>query len=316
MRVIRHLAQASARLPRVVLTLGNFDGVHRGHQAIIARATEVARQIGGQVVAVTFHPHPMAVVAPERAPAMIQSLHDRLQLLREQGVPVVVLQRFTRAFAQLSPDAFVHEFLGRQLELKHVVVGYDVNFGRDRAGSAETLRTLGAAAGFAVDVVGAVETTDGLVVSSTSVRRALVAGDVHVVSQLLGRHHALRGRVVAGERRGRTIGFPTANLHLRPRVLLPPDGVYAGFVPLDGRRLPAVVNIGMRPTFGGLRRTTEVHCLDFHGDLYGQWLAIELVARLRGEQKFAGIDALKTQIAADVAQARTVLEAARSAGPV
>ena len=310
MRVIRHLRLEPTRLPRVVLTLGNFDGVHRGHQAIVQRALATAAPIGGQVVAVTFHPHPMAVLAPDRAPASLQSLHDRLALLRAQGVPVVVVQRFTAAFAQLDPEAFVHEFLGQRLELRHVVVGYDVNFGRNRAGSAETLRVLGAAAGFAVDVVGAVQTEDGLVVSSSSVRRALLAGEVDIVTKLLGRHHLLRGRVVAGDRRGRTLGFPTANLHLPPRLLIPPDGVYAGWVPWDGRRIPAVLNIGVRPTFGVLRRTVEVHCLDFAADLYGQWLGIELVARLRGEQKFAGPAALTAQIQADVAHARVVLAAA------
>jgi riboflavin kinase / FMN adenylyltransferase len=316
MRVIRHLGREPARLSRVVLTLGNFDGLHRGHQAILQRALAAAAAIDGQVVALTFHPHPMAVVAPQRAPASIQSLHDRLAMLRVLGVPVVVLQRFTPVFAQLEPEAFVREFLGQRLELRHVVVGYDVNFGRNRSGSAETLRTLGAALGFQVDVVGAVQTDDGLVVSSSAIRRALAAGEVDVVARLLGRPHLLRGRVAVGDRRGRTLGFPTANLQLPPRLLIPADGVYAGWVPLDGARLPAVLNIGMRPTFGGLRRTIEVHCLDWSGDLYGQWLGIELVARLRGEQRFTGPAALVQQIAADVAQARAVLAAVPAAGVV
>ena len=309
MRVIRHLRRESRRLRGVVLTLGNFDGVHRGHQAIVRRALDAAAAINGQVVVVTFHPHPMAVLAPERAPASVQSLRDRLGLLRDLGVPIVVVQRFTRTFAQLDPDAFVLEFLAERLELRHVVVGYDVNFGRNRAGSAETLRALGQRVGFAVDVVEAVHTDDGLVVSSSSVRRALLAGEIDIVTRLLGRAHVLRGRVGQGDRRGRTLGFPTANLHLRPRVLVPPNGVYAGWVPIDGRRVPAVLNIGVRPTFGGLRHTIEVHCLDWSGDLYGQWLQVALVARLRGEQQFDGPVALTAQITADVAQARAVLAA-------
>lgn len=313
MRVIRHLGREHGRLDRVVLTLGNFDGAHQGHRAIVRRARDQATAIGGQVVVLTFHPHPVAVLAPDRGPAMIQSLHDRLSSLREMGADVVVLQRFTRTFSQLEPEAFVREFLA-PLDLRHVVVGYDVNFGRNRSGTVETLRTLGAADGFSVDVVGAVQTADGLIVSSSSVRKALAAGDVALAARLLGRHHALRGRVVHGDHRGRTLGFPTANLHLPPGLLLPPDGVYAGRVPVDGRAVPAVMNIGVRPTFGTLRRTVEVHCLDLSADLYGRWLAIELVERLRGERKFDGIDALKAQIAADVASARAVLAGSSPAG--
>ena len=310
MRVIRHLASQREKLTRVVLTLGNFDGVHLGHQAILRAAAARARELGGQAVVLTFEPHPMAVLAPEKAPLIIQPLHDRLAAIRELGVDVAVLQRFTHLFAALEPEAFVRDFLCRHLELRQVVVGYNVNFGRNRAGSGETLRTLGAALGFGVDVVGPVSVPDGTraeQVSSTRLRELLREGNMPGARRLLGRPHALRGRVVMGDQRGRTLGFPTANLHVRPGVLLPPDGVYAVLAEVDGRSHPGVLNIGVRPTFAGRRRTIEAHLLDFDGDLYRRWLVVKLTVRLRGEMTFSGPEALRTAIAADVARARQEL---------
>jgi len=308
MRVIRHLARRAERLPGSVLTLGNFDGAHLGHQAIVRRAVARAREAAGLAVALTFEPHPVAVLAPARAPLMLQTLHDRLASLAGLGIDVTVVQRFTRAFAALDPEAFVRDFLLRHLELAHVVVGYNVNFGRDRAGTSETLRALGARLGFGVEVVGPVATAgDGEQVSSTRLRALLQAGDMPRARALLGRPYALRGRVVVGDRRGRALGFPTANLHLRAGLLLPPDGVYAVGVEVDGRAHEGVLNIGVRPTFAGKRRTIEVHLLDFGGDLYRRWLVVRLIERLRGEEAFSGAEALKAAIARDVAQARRVL---------
>ena len=306
MRVIRHLAHVSPPLRRVVLTLGNFDGVHLGHRAIVQRAVSEARAVGGQVVVLTFHPHPVAVLAPERSPPLLQSLRDRLALLRDLGADVTVVQRFTPRFAALEPEAFVREFLGAHLELLHIVVGYNVSFGRGRAGTVETLRALGPRLGFAVDAVGPV-TVGEEQVSSTALRRMVAAGDVRSAQAFLGRRFTLRGRVVRGEQRGRTLGFPTANLHQPRGLLLPADGVYAVRARLDGRAHPAVLNIGMRPTFGTLQRTVEAHLLDFDQLLYGRWLVLELVDRLRGEQRFAGPEALRQAIAADVTRAREVL---------
>ena len=308
MRVLRHLSRVAQPIPRVVLTLGNFDGVHVGHQAILRRAVEQARARGARAVALTFEPHPIAVLAPDRAPPIVQPLHDRLAMLRALGLDVCVVQRFTRAFAGLTPEEFVDDFVRRHLELVHVVVGYNVRFGRNRAGTVDTLRALGARLGFGVDVVGPVE-ADGQHVSSSLVREVVQSGDVRQARRLLGRPYALRGRVVVGDRRGRTLGFPTANLHPRPRLLLPPDGVYAVSAAIDGRHVPGVLNIGIRPTFGGARRTVEVHLLDFSGDLYRRWLVVEFVERLRGECAFSGPEALKAAIAADVARARHVLAA-------
>ena len=307
MRVIRHLARRTERLPGSVLTLGNFDGAHLGHQAIVRRAVARARESAGLAVALTFEPHPVAVLAPGRAPLMLQTLHDRLASLAGLGIDVTVVQRFTRAFAALDPEAFVRDFLLRHLELAHVVVGYNVNFGRDRAGTSETLRALGARLGFGVEVVGPVAAGDGEQVSSTRLRTLLQAGDMPRARALLGRSYALRGRVVVGDRRGRTLGFPTANLHLRAGLLLPPDGVYAVGVEVDGRAHEGVLNIGVRPTFAGRRRTIEVHLLDFSGDLYRRWLVVKLIERLRGEEAFSGPEALRAAIARDVERARRVL---------
>ena len=308
MRVIRHLVHRPERLPGTVLTLGNFDGTHLGHQAIVRRAVARAREAAGLAVALTFEPHPVGVLAPARAPLMLQTLHDRLASLAGLGIDVTVVQRFTRAFAALDPEAFVRDFLLRHLELAHVVVGYNVNFGRDRAGTSETLRALGARLGFGVEVVGPVATAgDGEQVSSTRLRALLQAGDMPRAQTLLGRPYALRGRVVVGARRGRTLGFPTANLHLRAGLLLPPDGVYAVGVEVDGRAHEGVLNIGVRPTFAGKRRTIEVHLLDFDGDLYRRWLVVKVIERLRGEQAFSGPEALRAAIARDVERARRVL---------
>ena len=306
MRVIRHLAHVAPPLRRVVLMLGNFDGMHLGHQAIVRRALDEARAVGGQTVVLTFHPHPIAIVAPDKAPPLLQSLRDRLARLRDLGVDVAVVQRFTRRFAALDPEAFVRDFLATRLELLHVVVGYNVTFGRGRMGTIETLQGLGARQGFTVDAVGSVPVGEAQV-SSTVLRQLIAAGDVQRAGALLGRPFMLRGRVVRGEQRGRTLGFPTANLHQHPGVLLPADGVYAVHALLDGRSVPAVLNVGVRPTFGMLRRTVEAFLLDFDGDLYGRWLTLELVERLRGEQRFAGPDALRQAIAADVARTREVL---------
>ena len=308
MRVIRHPERMDRRLSPVVLTLGNFDGVHVGHQAILMRARAEADRRGAQVVALTFHPHPVAVLAPERAPAMIQSLRDRLASLREAGVDVVVAQRFSRRFAQLEPEAFVDAYVLASLDVVHVVVGYNVTFGRNRAGTTETLVTLGRARGFAVETVGSVE-IGGAAVSSSTIRKAILAGEVRLVTALLGRPYRLRGRIVTGDRRGRTLGFPTANLHQRASVARPADGVYAVRARIGEAVIDGVMNVGQRPTFTGVRPTVEVHLLDWQGDVYGRWLEVDLVERLRGEQRFDGVEALRAAIAADVARARDVLRA-------
>ena len=256
----------------------------------------------------TFHPHPATVLAPSHAPPCLQSLHERLACIGALGADVALVRRFTRAFASIDADAFVRDYLCGHLRLRHVVVGHRVSFGRGRAGSAATLETLGASLGFTVESLGPV-TVDGDEVSSTSVRTAVSAGDMPRAARLLGRTYSLRGRVVSGDRRGRTIGFPTANLHVPGGVMLPPDGVYAAWAETASGRYATALNIGVRPTFSGRRRTVEAHLLDFDGDLYGAWLRLDIVQRLRGEERFADVTALRSAIARDVEQARAALAA-------
>jgi riboflavin kinase/FMN adenylyltransferase len=306
MRVIRHLQRCATPVANAVLTLGNFDGVHLGHTAILARARAEATARAGHLVVLTFHPHPAVVLAPSRAPRRLQSLHERLACFRALGADVAIVQRFTPAFAAIEADAFVRDYLCRHLQLRHVVVGHRVSFGHARSGSAATLSGLGATCGFTVESIGPVR-VGGEEVSSTAVRTMLAAGDMPGTARLLGRPYDVRGRVVVGDRRGHTLGFPTANLHVPGGVMLPPDGVYAAWTETAAGRFGVALNIGVRPTFAGRRRTIEAHVLDFAGDLYGSWIRLEVVARLRGEQRFADAAALAEAIAGDVRQARVVL---------
>jgi riboflavin kinase/FMN adenylyltransferase len=306
MQVIRHLEACERRFRSPVVTLGNFDGVHRGHQEILARVVRQARELAGEAVVITFFPHPTAVLAPARAPAALGSLRERLMRFREAGVDVVLLQRFTRAFAALDAEAFIERYLARRLKVAKVVIGHSVNFGRGRGGSAATLVAAGPRLGFEVEVVGPVS-VDGIAVSSTAVRERLAVGEVAVASRLLGRAYALEGRVVRGDRRGQGLGFPTANVRPRTPVLVP-DGVYAVRARWNGERRDGVANVGRNPTFGqGRERTLEAHLFEFDGELYGRALRVEFVERLRGEMKFASAQALVEQIREDARRAREVL---------
>jgi riboflavin kinase/FMN adenylyltransferase len=309
MRVVRHLRPGSRPFRSPVVALGNFDGLHRGHQAILGRTRDLAVALGGDAVAFTFWPHPVAVLAPERAPAMITSLACRLALLRRAGLGGAVVQRFTRGFAALEPEEFVRDVVVGALGASAVVVGYNVTFGRDRRGTPERLAELGREHGFEVHVVPPV-TLGERTVSSSAVRRALAAGEVAEAARLLGRPHELVGRVRTGDRRGVTIGFPTANVYPRGGML-PPDGVYAVRVGIGSEEplRPAVANLGTNPTFGASARRLETHLLDFDADLYGQRIRIALEKRLREERRFPSVDALVTQIRADAVAAREVLGA-------
>ncbi|MDG2306486.1 MAG: bifunctional riboflavin kinase/FAD synthetase [Candidatus Binatia bacterium] len=308
MRVVRHLKAGERPFHSPVVALGNFDGLHLGHGAIVRRTLDRAADLGGQPVVFTFSPHPVAVLAPERAPSLITSLAQRLYRLREAGLDGVVVQRFTPEFAAHTPREFVQRFLLAGLGAAVVVVGYNVTFGRDRAGTPDVLRSLGGELGFDVEVV------DPLVlgtrkVSSSQVRKAIAAGDVDIAGELLGRLHEVRGIVRVGDRRGATIGFPTANI-LPRGGMLPPDGVYAVRVLIDGEPTRGgVANLGTNPTFGGVGRRLETHVLDYNGDLYGRTIRVAFVQRLRGEVKFDGVDALVAQIRADAEAARRIVAA-------
>lgn len=301
--------------PRTVVAIGNFDGVHLGHQALIAEARARARA-PGTAVALTFMPHPARVLAPAKAPPLIMPLDRRLALLGQAGAGVAVVQPFTAAFAAIEAQSFLADVLVRDLGASDVVVGYDFTFGRGRAGNVQRLEEWGGALGVSVAVIPAV-IVDGAPCSSTRVRALVAAGEMRRAGALLGRPFEVEGVVVRGAARGRTLGFPTANLapetELAPRL-----GIYAARArvwedqavgPAAGPALLAAVSIGRNPTFetDGAPVTVEAHLLDFAGDLYGRRLRLELVDWLREEQRFASVDALVTQIAADVARVRALM---------
>ncbi len=305
MLLLRHLERIGRRFTAPVLTLGNFDGVHRGHQEILRRNVARARAESGTAVALTFYPHPVAVLAPQRAPQLLTSWRSRVERLAAMGIDAIIMQRFTTAFSHISARDFVSRFLVDGLGVRAVVVGHRVSFGRNREGDAELLRAFGGEFGFAVEVVGPVE-VDGMAVSSSAVRAAITRGDLERAAALLGQPHSVSARVVPGKRRGKALGFPTANLRIG-KMLLPPDGVYAVRTHVRGHVHGGVANLGFNPTFGNRERSLEVHLFDFNADLYGQRLEVIFVGRLRGEVRFASKDALAEQIARDVAEAGRLL---------
>jgi len=307
MRVVRHLKAGERPFRSPVVALGNFDGLHLGHGAIVGRTRDRAAALGGDSVVFTFVPHPVSVLAPERAPPLITSFAQRLFRLRERGIAGVVVPRFTRRFAALSPAEFVRRFLVEGLGAVVVVVGYNVTFGHQRAGTPEVLRSLGADLGFDVEIVPPLAVA-GRKVSSSAVRRAIARGDMGLAAELLGRLHEVQGRVRVGDRRGATTGFPTANI-LPRGGMLPPDGVYAVRVRIAGESSwrPGVANLGTNPTFGGCARRLETYLLDYSGDLYGRSIRVGLVQRLRPEMRFESVETLIAQIRADVSAARDIL---------
>ncbi len=290
-----------------VVTIGNFDGVHRGHQVLLRRTVTLAAELGVRSVAVTFDPHPTAVLRPDAAPPRLQTLDDRIDALGESGVDLVVVLPFTPELAASSPEEFVREVLAGALAAVRVVVGTNFRFGHKAAGDVVTLLELGEQQGFAPEAVTLLE-IGGRRISSSSIRDHLADGDLAWVVRALGRPYRLHGEVVAGDGRGRTIGFATANLEVDPELVIPATGVYAGHAEVGGVHHAAVTNVGVRPTFDGTVRTVEVHLLDLDRDLYGQRIAFSFEHRIRAEQRFDGVDELVAQIARDVAAARSALD--------
>ena len=288
-----------------VLALGNFDGLHRGHAKIVDRVRRRAGERGGTPAVMTFDPHPPRVVRPDKAPPTLMTTEQRLEALTRAGMQGVAVVRFTRELSQWGPEQFVRAVLVEWLHVAEVWVGANFLFGHDRAGNFSMLRSLGARYGFRTEKIDPVRYKD-FVVSSTRIRRLISEGRVDEASALLGHPYSIDGTVVAGDQRGRQIGFPTANM-ASENELIPPNGVYAAIVRLDGVIYPAVTNVGVRPTFGDSTQTMiEAHLIDANRDLYGQTLRLGFIQRMRDERRFDGIDALKTQIAADVAKARTL----------
>lgn len=309
MQVYQGIDTVPSPPPPTVLTLGNFDGVHRGHQALFDCAIDRAKQLGAEAWAITFDPHPSKVLAPELAPALLDTLHRRLELMAQHGLAATVVLEFTHELAARSPEDFVEAFLMR-CGAKEVVVGYDFSFGKDRAGNPEVLRELCETRDIVAHVVGPVHVEQGAVPSSSKVREFLLEGRVEAAQVLLGHPYSAQGWIEAGAGRGATIGFPTANLRHEDE-LIPQPGVYAvqALVEGESQLRPGAANIGINPTFGaGGPVHIEVHLIDFEPrSLEGRRMRVEFIARLRGERRFESVAALKEQIGRDVDRAREIL---------
>jgi riboflavin kinase / FMN adenylyltransferase len=300
---------SAQEVKRAVVTVGSFDGLHIGHRAVVGHVCALADKNKGASVVVTFDPHPRSVIAPESAPKLLTTLEERSAVFEQMGIDLLAVVPFTQALRELTPEQFVDQYLIEYLGIQAIVVGYDHGFGKDRSGNIETMQAMATDRGF--EVVSVPPTLlDGAPVSSTRVRGHVELGEMEGAARLLDAGYPVSGVVEAGDARGRTIGFPTANIALEDNKLLPPDGVYAGWVRQNGvSGLACVINLGTRPTFDGNDRHFEVHILDYDQDLYGKRLSIDLVTRLRAEQKFSGIDELKTQINEDIEEARCRLDA-------
>lgn len=311
MQIIRHYYECPETLKNSVIALGNFDGVHKGHQAVITTACDMAVSKSLPAAVMTFEPHPTTVLRPATPPFRIEGFKEKAQHIRELGVNALFVQLFNKAFSQFRAEDFVTKILVQHLAVNHVVVGRDFIFGHNREGNAEFLRQLADIHGFHFTQVAPV-TMDEESCSSSNIRLALKQGNMPKVTAMLGRFYKLEGRVRKGDARGRTIGIPTANLLLHD-ILHPAHGAYAAYVRIDNNRYDAIVNIGVRPTFLKTDVLLEAHIFNFNQDIYGKALTVELVAHIRPEQKFTGIDALKQQISEDITKAKYLLQESKTA---
>jgi riboflavin kinase/FMN adenylyltransferase len=306
-----------APLPRdgrgAVVTVGTFDGVHRGHRTVLAEIVRRAERTGRRSVLVTFHPHPLRIVRPEIAPALLTTAAEKKEILGESGLEYAVFIPFTKTLQNYSARRFVEEILVGRLGMQELVVGYDHHFGRGREGNVDAMRHFGAELGFSVDVVGPVRSGEEPI-SSTKIRNALVAGDVVTAASALGRPYSIRGPVVHGVQRGRKLGYPTANIQIVDSdKLLPLEGIYAAYASVDRERVPALLHLGPRPTFRGLPPSVEVHLLDWEGDLYGSEVRVDFCMRIREVRPFSSAAELIEQMKLDEQVGRRVFRG--EAGP-
>mgnify|MGYP001825748513 FL=1 len=302
---VNSLADIRERQP-TYLALGSFDGVHRGHQTVLQAMVEAAQQSGARSAVLTFFPHPKRVIQDLPDRYYINSLEDRLALLADQGIDLVIAHPFNDQIRNIRAADFVDQLIDA-LDMRQIWGG-NFAFGYRREGNKDFLMRVGQEKGFTLELVEAMASWQGELVSSSRIRNSLSRGEISDVNGCLGRPYTVTGTVVKGDQRGRTIGFPTANLAVWDELLLPADGVYATFVTVDGEKYMAATNVGVRPTVSGGQRLVEAHLLDFDDDLYGQSIEVEYVSHIRPEQRFSGLPALKSQINADVQQVRQQLE--------
>jgi riboflavin kinase/FMN adenylyltransferase len=307
MQVLRSIADLSQVPGPVFLAIGVFDGVHRGHQAVIGTAATHAGEAQGTAVVVTFDPHPAKILRPNESPRLLTATQHKIALIRRLGVSHLLVLTFDREFAATPPEEFVRQLVVAARPLREICVGAEWSFGKNRAGNLALLKKLGVSLDFNVVGVEAVRAADGTIISSTAIRKAVEAGDFATAREMLGRDYTILGTVEEGQHVGRSLGFPTANLSAHSEQF-PPDGVYVAEGLLDGRVYHGVVNLGVRPTISGgtPQRVLEFHLLDFEGDLYGRDIELKFLRYLRPEKKFESLAALRDQITRDVAQAREI----------
>lgn len=299
LKIYHHLSDFE-KLNNAVATIGTFDGVHFGHRKIISRLVETAKATCGETVILTFFPHPRLIIDPENQDLkMITTINEKAAILESLGVDHLIITPFTRDFSNLSPDEYINDVLVGTIGIKHIIVGYDHRFGKDRKGCMQDLIAAGKVQGFEVEEIPEQDIHD-VAVSSTQIRKALLSGDVALASSFLGYDFSLHGRVIKGDKIGRTIGFPTANLFVEESYkLIPSDGIYAVTVSLNGETFKGMAYIGQRPTINGMTRNIEVNIFDFNQEIYGQDITMTFMEFLRHDVKFTGLEALKLQLQQD-----------------
>jgi riboflavin kinase / FMN adenylyltransferase len=306
MKIFRHIDDQGLLVSGTVATMGNFDGIHLGHQTLVRNTVEESQRLGYPSTVLTFEPHPLKVLAPERAPSLILSYEDKMALLQSLGVDIVVAQRFDLQFASIAADEFVCRFLVDRLKIKKLWVGRDLRFGQGRKGGTDNLLRLAPGAGFEVGVLDPI-LLDGIRISSSRIRQLVEEGRVDEVRPMLGRYHFVSGRIVTGHRRGQKLGFPTANIATETEVV-PLNGIYATLIQVKNKQWLSVSSIGVNPTFGDGPRTVESFILDFDGDIYGERVKLAFVQRIRDEKKFVLVKDLIGQMDEDVKRAKALFK--------
>jgi len=305
MKAFSNIEDQQLSITGSVVTLGNFDGIHLGHQALVRHTVEESKRLGYPSIVLTFEPHPLKVLAPERAPRLLLTYQDKLDLFKTYGVDIVVAQRFDRQFASITAEDFVRRFLVGRLRTKKLWVGRDLRFGQGRKAGTEDLMRMAPQVGFQVGILDPIS-SNGVRISSSRIRELVETGCVDEVQPMLGRYHFVSGRVVAGQGRGRKLGFPTANISSQTEVV-PLNGIYATLIEVKNRGWPSVSSVGVNPTFGEGPRTLESFIFDLKSDIYGETAKLSFVKRIRDEKKFATVEDLIAQMHGDVDQAKAIL---------